>query len=500
VTAALDRRVAAVAPFNFGRTPPGWGEWESTRCLRRSIVDRFFPWVIAASVAPRRLIYSNEMGWESYRNHEAWERFQKIFGFYDARDRLDEAHGFGTFPGPGECSNIGPAQRKTLYPELQKWFGIPPPEKEPEDRRPEAELATLTPELAARLGMRPIHDLAREVAVVKLDSARAGLRKLDSASRSARLQTALAAILGDVDPNRRPEPVQHWTKRLPNAEAEGFTLEVEPGITLPVVLLRPLNRRDERLPVVVAVAQDGKEQLLAHRSQEIEALLKNGIAVCLPDVRGTGETSPDSGRGPGSEEVALASTEFMLGSTLLGARVKDLRTVIAYLRTNSLVDAQRIGLWGDSLAPLNPDRLLLDEVPGWQVGPDIQHQAEPLGGLLAILGALYEPDVRAIAAVRGLVGYLSLLDDPFAYLPNDVIVPGILEVADIADIAAAIAPRPLLLSSLVDARNRLASEGLLRAQLAPVYNAWKSNPRSLLVISQDRVQSTAEWLRVQLAK
>jgi hypothetical protein len=179
--------------------------------------------------------------------------------------------------------------------------------------------------------------------------------------------------------------------------------------------------------------------------------------------------------------------------------VKDLRTVIAYLRTNSLLDAQRIALWGDSLAPLNPERLLLDEVPGWQVGPEIQHQAEPLGGLLAILGALYEPDVRAVAAVRGLVAYLSLLDDPFAYVPNDVIVPGILEVADIADIAAAIAPRPLLLSSLVDARNRMASESMLRAQLAPVYAAWKSNPGRLL-IRQDSGQGAAEWLRTQLAK
>src|SRR5437899_5128935 len=65
VTAALDPRVAAVVPFNFGRAEPGWGEWESTRCLRRSIIDQFFPWIIGASVAPRRLVYANEMGWEN---------------------------------------------------------------------------------------------------------------------------------------------------------------------------------------------------------------------------------------------------------------------------------------------------------------------------------------------------------------------------------------------------------------------------------------------------
>ena len=39
VTAALDSRVAAVAPFNFGLAEPEWGEWESTRCPRRTLVD-----------------------------------------------------------------------------------------------------------------------------------------------------------------------------------------------------------------------------------------------------------------------------------------------------------------------------------------------------------------------------------------------------------------------------------------------------------------------------
>ncbi len=78
VAAALDRRIAAVAPFNFGRAAPGWGSWESTRNLRRGIVDQFFPWVIGASVAPRRFVYSNEMGWNPER-HEAWAWYQKVF-------------------------------------------------------------------------------------------------------------------------------------------------------------------------------------------------------------------------------------------------------------------------------------------------------------------------------------------------------------------------------------------------------------------------------------
>jgi cephalosporin-C deacetylase-like acetyl esterase len=498
VAAALDKRFAAAAPFNFVRSGPRWGEWESTRCLRRSIIDRFFPWVIDASVAPRRLVYANEMGWESYSNHEAWRWYQKIFGFYGVPDRLDEAHGFGTFPGPGECSNIGPAQRKTLYPELKRWFEIPIPAEEPDDRRPEAELASLNPAIASELGMRKIHELAREVAVSKLNAARAELRGLEPTARREWLQAKWADKLGDIEPNRRPEATSHWTKQLKTAEVEGITLEVEPGVIIPLLLLRPAKVGGGRLPVVVVVSQGGKERILAHRGSEIEALLQGGRAVCLPDVRGTGETSYEQERGLRSEENSLSATEFMLGNTLLGARIKDLRTVLAYLRGRQDLDPQRIGLWGDSFVPVNPARLLLDEVPGWQIGPEIQQQAEPLGGLLAILGALYENSVRAVAVRHGLVAYLSILDDNFTYVPNDIIVPGILEVGDIADVAGALAPRPVLLEGLIDGRNRLAPEATLRGRLAPLYESYRASSGRLLVRTEAGTPNLAEWLLAHL--
>ena len=73
------------------------------------------------------------------------------------------------------------------------------------------------------------------------------------------------------------------------------------------------------------------------------------------------------------------------------------------------VDGRKLGLWGDSFAPVNPPRFPLDELIGWQVGPDIEYQGEPMGGLLALLGGLYEDKVCAIAARRGLAAYSSVL-------------------------------------------------------------------------------------------
>jgi hypothetical protein len=157
------------------------------------------------------------------------------------------------------------------------------------------------------------------------------------------------------------------------------------------------------------------------------------------------------------------------------------------------LDNSKICLWGDSFTPVNPPRFALDELIGWQVGPEIEYQAEPLGGLLALLGGLYEDKVYAIVACRGLVGYSSVLEDQFAYVPNDIIVPGILEVGDISDIASALAPRPLLIESFVDGRNRKVAETGLREHFAEVFKSYSGSP-SQLRVSSELEPNLAQWL------
>jgi len=277
------------------------------------------------------------------------------------------------------------------------------------------------------------------------------------------------------------------------------TLTVEPGITVPLLLLEPTSAHGQRAPVVVAVAEGGKDLFLSQRSPEIEMLLKGGTAVCLPDLRATGESSADLRHDPDSTESIDANTVLTLGDTLVGLRLKDLRTVIAYLGSREDIDAQRIGLWGDSLAPTNPADLILNEVPPWQIGPQIEHQAEPLGGLMALLGALYEPSIHAVEVNGGLVSFTSILDDTFAYVPQDVIIPGILEVGDLADIEAALAPRPLCLTSLVDGLDRLVPEAALKQNLKPVEDAYENgSPSALAISSEASSMGSAVWFQKHL--
>jgi hypothetical protein len=146
--------------------------------------------------------------------------------------------------------------------------------------------------------------------------------------------------------------------------------------------------------------------------------------------------------------------------------------VLGYLRGREDIDARRIALWGDSFAAPNPaDRNLavpMDAEPY----PD---PAEPLGGLLALFGALFEKDVRAVVVRGGLIGYDSLLRGPFGYVPHDALVPGALTMGDLVDVAAALAPRSLRMEGLVDGLNRELTADSLSQALESARAAYRSS-------------------------
>ena len=111
-------------------------------------------------------------------------------------------------------------------------------------------------------------------------------------------------------------------------------------------------------------------------------------------------------------------------------------------------------MWGYSFSDANAPDFEFDQSYSQRPGPVKQRQAEPLGTFLALLTALYEEQVAAVSGRGGLISFCSVLEDRFCHIPEDVVVPGILEVADLADIAASITPRPVLLEELVNGRNK----------------------------------------------
>jgi len=532
VAGALDDRFAVVAPFNFGGPQPetryplpedaeetfnyaGSGSWESTRNLRLSARDGFLPWVIVGGIAPRRLIFAHEFNWDRPRD-PVWKRLQTIYKLYEQPDRLAFTHGRGELkqrpPQATHCTHIGRFHRVKIHEALDRWLGIKVrPEDEYSNRLAKEKLLCWTDKLRRQLKPRKLHAIlgrmadSRRLRRAVKRSFEAALRRpatakepdREAAHREARramhdvFRKELAAALGPIEPKQATVVASSRnTLDLPGgAKLEKLALETEPGILVPLTLVRPANV--EKPPVVMLVGQAGKKRFLQARSAEIARLVEGGAAVCLPDLRGIGETRAGSDRGRYSADTSRSATELMLGGTMLGARLRDLRTVLGYLRTRGDLDASRLAIWGDSLGPPNPSDAVF-KVP--RRISNRPRQSEPLGGALALLAALYEQDIKAVYVAGGLTGFRSLLESQHVYAPHDAIVPGLLPVGDLGEIAAALAPRPLRLEALVDHHNRLANDNYVIAGYgAAVASYKKSKSPKALELNRQR-SSPSAWL------
>ncbi len=168
----------------------------------------------------------------------------------------------------------------------------------------------------------------------------------------------------------------------------------------------------------------------------IEALVKDGHVVTAIDLRGTGETNPggtSSGYGRDSQAAFLG---LHLSRSLLGQRVAE---VLAF------ATAKDVKVAGVGAA-----------------GPVVLH------------AAALEPAIAEVTIEGGLVSWASVVKTPISRNQLANVVPGALEVYDLPDLAAAIAPRPLAIRNPVDAAGRPLTQAELEAAYAGAREAYKA--------------------------
>ena len=492
VAAALDQRISVVVPFNFGGPQPetryplpddaeerfdyvGGGSWESTRNLHRSASDGFSPWLIVGSVAPRGLIHAHEFSWDKERD-PVWKRYERIFGFYDARNRLGVTHGFGLLrqqpPQASHCDNIGPPHRERIHAYFAEHWGIPVDESQPVVRHSRTELSCLNEGLTNK----PLHHLLSELAARRTADSLAKRNGESPDDRLRQTRNAWQKILGEVAPYPTARMESRGSQQLDGVNVERWLLHVGDEIRLPLMLLIP-QRILGKMPVVLAVGQSGKAGFLKHRAALLSRILKHS-AVCLVDPRGIGETQSDRDRGRRSTDTSLAASQLMLGETALGARLRDVRTTLRYLRSRP--EFSHVAVHGDSPAPVTRADINVER----PLDVDQPTVAEPLGATLALLVGLYEDPPTIIAARGGLLDYASLLDSQFLHVPFDVMVPGAASNGDLPEVAKLVKARhSLWMSGLVDGRNRAADE----KQVAKKYPA--------IARSNGTDEEFAKWLQ-----
>lgn len=180
----------------------------------------------------------------------------------------------------------------------------------------------------------------------------------------------------------------------------------------------------------------------------VRRLVAQGYLVLAIDVRGTGETAP---RGRGSRgatglmgaESFLTYESFVVGRPLLGMRAWDAICGLEYLAGRPDVAPGPIAL------------------AGW--GP---------GALVALHAAVLDAGPAPVMLAGLLGSYRALVEHERYDYPVSACVPGVLAAYDVAELAGALAPRPLLIAAPVDHMQQPLRPEEAAALYAPVQHVY----------------------------
>jgi cephalosporin-C deacetylase-like acetyl esterase len=206
----------------------------------------------------------------------------------------------------------------------------------------------------------------------------------------------------------------------------------EPEILIPALLLLPKSNA-QPAPAVVFVNEGGKssEGLVENC---LRPLAEKGYVVLSIDPRGMGETTPPTAhpydqrdyRGFAEDaESDLFYDALSAGKTLVGMRTWDVLRGVDYLHSRTEVDPKRMAAIGQGL-----------------------------GGLLVMFAAALDDRIQSVACGGTLASYSAVVESEIYTQRFSAFVPSLLREFDLPDVAALIAPRPLLLLNSTDPSHR----------------------------------------------
>ena len=389
----------------------------------------------------------------------------KLYGASKAADRtsfaiFEEPHGYGE------------AIRRGAYIWLSRWLRGTEPAADTLPEKPilldtEASLAsTTTGQVKTALGGETVFSLNRA------DAARIRDRAPLPANRRAwqdwrqRLRSEVTARLA-VTETDTPLNVRKFDGADRGAYLfEKIVYDSDPGVYVPGILLLP--KSNTRSAAVVFVNEAGKTAA-GVVDNYLLPLVRAGIAVFTIDPRGSGETVPaESGQEmsyrafTGDRESRLLYDSLNAGTTLLGMRTRDVRRGVDYLRTRQEIDPDRISVIGHGSA-----------------------------GLLALHAGALDDRIRSVAVNGALVSYDAIVQNEIYTHRYSMFVPGALRKYDLPELAALVAPRPVLVLNAVDHAQRAMEEEPARAIYEPGHQVFRllGAERALRV---DRAASAAE--------
>ncbi len=284
-------------------------------------------------------------------------------------------------------------------------------------------MQTQYPEFSTKANLDRVYDQTTR------DLAFTATNETDWRAWRERLTAKLIDLLGGFPPDPGPlDPVVLDRVDTGDYVRERIAFTTEPGLRVPAYLLRPYGtsgaqpgpailclhghgRGKDDVAGVVRSPKEAQYKVRALNYDYAHQLARRGYTVLAPDARGFGELALD-----GMTCTWGMTASLLLGRTLVGSRVWDTVRAVDLLASLPEVDPERIGCVGLS----------------W-------------GGTHTMYAAALDPRIQA-AVISGAFGTFkdALIDGPECPCQY---VPGLLRHAELPDIVALIAPRPLLIEN-----------------------------------------------------
>ncbi len=229
------------------------------------------------------------------------------------------------------------------------------------------------------------------------------------------------------------------TKRA-GYSARKLVFTTEPGIVVPALLFRSEKTKEARGPLVVVIGDDLREA--PDPGGPAGEWLERGAPVLVADLRGMGSTAPEAKPGPFGLDMKEAFLSMHLARPLLGQRVGDLLALLA------------------SLAGEFPDGFVL-------VG-------KGTAGPIALHAAALEPRVISLTLDGSITSWSAVVRTPVTRDQLSNVVPGVLAVYDLPDLAASLVPRKLIIRGAVDPNGRPLSSEEMEIAYASCRRAYRA--------------------------
>jgi dienelactone hydrolase len=214
-----------------------------------------------------------------------------------------------------------------------------------------------------------------------------------------------------------------------------------PHVWIPAWFFQP--ERAESLKAVLIVLEPGGRSSW-HEGELYDKLAGEGFAVCAPDLRGIGDTTPEFGRAaarharPHNSDEHWAWASLILGKPLVGQRVTDILAIVQALRARQDMKGKRLFI----------------AARGFLTVP-------------ALFAASVEPAIAGLYLMEGLTSFADITATEDYHQPFGNFVPNLLMHTDLPAVAASIAPRRVVLGGFVNGAGR----SLAPAEVGKQYDA-----------------------------